>query len=170
MTSKSVESRTYVLTRAFSAEAVDAGVASFAKSSAAAEAIATATTLVVKADAARAATIIGAEMEERIISDLRPETAMAATNLREPIRAREEPKKPDRKLCMMCGKDAGSTTEECGKLRKFVASLKVRDSNKPNTPQLNGYAQVVGGEEGKVEGLAAASQVRPPRRSTEAQR
>eukprot|EP00873_Tetraselmis_striata_P016706 jgi/Tetstr1/436970/TSEL_025742.t1 len=101
--------------------------------------------------------------------DLRPETAMAATNPGEHIRVREEPKKPDRKSCMMCGKDAGHTTEECGKLRKFVANLQATDGHKPKNPQLNGYAQVVGGEEGKVVGLAAASQLRPQRKSTEAQ-
>eukprot|EP00873_Tetraselmis_striata_P019273 jgi/Tetstr1/439537/TSEL_027966.t1 len=80
--------------------------------------------------------------------DLRPETAMAATIPREHIRVREEPKKPDRKSCMMCGKDAGHTTEECGKLRKFVANLQATDGHEPKHPQLNGYAQVVGGEEG----------------------
>eukprot|EP00873_Tetraselmis_striata_P010126 jgi/Tetstr1/430390/TSEL_020200.t1 len=71
--------------------------------------------------------------------DLRPETAMAATNPREHIRVREEPKKPDRKSCMMCGKDAGHTTEECGKLRKFVANLQATDGHEPKHPPLNGY-------------------------------
>eukprot|EP00873_Tetraselmis_striata_P028786 jgi/Tetstr1/449050/TSEL_036265.t1 len=102
--------------------------------------------------------------------DLRPETPMAATNPREHIRVREEPKKPDRKSCMMCGKDAGHTTEECGKLRKFVANLQATDGHEPKHPPLNGYAQVVGSEEGEVVGLAAASQLRPQRKSTEAQR
>eukprot|EP00873_Tetraselmis_striata_P009465 jgi/Tetstr1/429729/TSEL_019622.t1 len=102
--------------------------------------------------------------------DLRPETAMAATNPREHIRVREEPKKPDRKSCMMCGKDAGHTTEECGKLRKFVANLQATDGHEPKHPPLNGYAQVVGSEEGEVVGLAAASQLRPQRKGTEAQR
>eukprot|EP00873_Tetraselmis_striata_P029046 jgi/Tetstr1/449310/TSEL_003825.t1 len=102
--------------------------------------------------------------------DLRPETAMAATNPREHIRVREEPKKPDRKSCMMCGKDAGHTTEECGKLRKFVANLQATDGHEPKHPPLNGYAQVVGSEEGEVVGLAAASQLRTQRKSTEAQR
>eukprot|EP00873_Tetraselmis_striata_P009368 jgi/Tetstr1/429632/TSEL_019530.t1 len=89
--------------------------------------------------------------------DLRPETAMAAINPREHIRVREEPKKPDRKSCMMCGKDAGHTTEECGKLRKFVANLQSTDGHELKHSQLNGYAQVVGGEEDMVVGLAAAS-------------
>eukprot|EP00873_Tetraselmis_striata_P038319 jgi/Tetstr1/458583/TSEL_044986.t1 len=102
--------------------------------------------------------------------DLRPETAMAATNPREHMRVREEPKKPDRKSCMMCGRDAGHTIEECGKLRKFVANLQATDGHEPKYPQLNGYAQVVGGEEGKVVVLTAASQLRPQRKSTEAQR
>eukprot|EP00873_Tetraselmis_striata_P029135 jgi/Tetstr1/449399/TSEL_036494.t1 len=93
-----------------------------------------------------------------------------ATNPREHIRVREEPKKPDRKSCMMCGKDAGHTTEECGKLRKFVANLKATDGHEPKHPPLNGYAQVVGSEEGEVVGLAAASQLRPQRKNTEAQR
>eukprot|EP00873_Tetraselmis_striata_P046240 jgi/Tetstr1/466504/TSEL_011011.t1 len=65
--------------------------------------------------------------------DLRPETAMAATNPREHIRTATSP-------------------------------------STPKHPQLNGYAQVVGGEEGMVVGLAAASQLRPQRKSTEAQR
>eukprot|EP00873_Tetraselmis_striata_P020810 jgi/Tetstr1/441074/TSEL_029342.t1 len=44
------------------------------------------------------------------------------------------------------------------------------DGHEPKNPQLNGYAQVVGGGEGKVVGLAAASHLRPQRKSTEAQR
>eukprot|EP00873_Tetraselmis_striata_P029988 jgi/Tetstr1/450252/TSEL_037290.t1 len=132
--------------------------------------------------AAGAATTVGAEMEEVIVGagarrgaltpvteitaddDLRPETAMAATNLREHIRVREEPKKPDCKLSMVCGKDADHTTEECGKLRKFVANMQATDGNEAKTPQWNGYAQVGGGEEGK--GGAGS----PATRSTEAQR
>eukprot|EP00873_Tetraselmis_striata_P033524 jgi/Tetstr1/453788/TSEL_040740.t1 len=43
------------------------------------------------------------------------------------------------------------------------------DGHEPKHPQLNGYAQVVGGEEGIMVGLAAASQLRPQRKSTEAQ-
>eukprot|EP00873_Tetraselmis_striata_P015455 jgi/Tetstr1/435719/TSEL_024618.t1 len=49
---------------------------------------------------------------------------MAATNRRKGIAALEETKKPDRKSCMMCGKDAGHVTEECGKLRKFVTNMR----------------------------------------------
>eukprot|EP00873_Tetraselmis_striata_P028220 jgi/Tetstr1/448484/TSEL_035752.t1 len=45
-----------------------------------------------------------------------------------------------------------------------------RDGHEPKHPPLNGYAQVVGSEEGEVVGLAAASQLRPQRKSTEAQR
>eukprot|EP00873_Tetraselmis_striata_P040710 jgi/Tetstr1/460974/TSEL_006126.t1 len=95
---------------------------------------------------------------------------MAATNPREHIKVREERKKPDRKSCMMCGKDAGHTIEECGKLRKFVANMQATDGHEPKHSQLNGYAQVVGGEEDMVVGLAAAIQLRPHRKSTEAQR
>eukprot|EP00873_Tetraselmis_striata_P011947 jgi/Tetstr1/432211/TSEL_021667.t1 len=102
--------------------------------------------------------------------DLRLETAMAATNPREHITVCEEPKKPDRKSCMMCGKDAGHTTEECGKLRKIVVNLQATNGHKPKHPPLNGYAQVVGSEEGEVVGLAAACQLRPQRKSKEAQR
>eukprot|EP00873_Tetraselmis_striata_P033551 jgi/Tetstr1/453815/TSEL_040766.t1 len=137
----------------------------------------TQTTVVVEAATERVATTIDVEVEKVIVEagarrgartpvmemmvgeaatsmkqanlDLRPETAMAATNPRAHIRVREEPKKPDRKLCMMCGKDAGHTTEESGKLRKFVANLKATDGHEPKHPQLNGYAQVVVGEEGK---------------------
>eukprot|EP00873_Tetraselmis_striata_P021267 jgi/Tetstr1/441531/TSEL_029761.t1 len=145
------------------AEAVDAAVVSIARSAAAAEATAAATTVVVEAAAARAATTIGAEMEDVIVGtqrgalaavteitargaatayhDLRPETAMAATNPRE-HRVREEAKKPDRKASMMCGKDADHTTQECGELREFVANLRATYGNEPKTPQLiNGYAQ-----------------------------
>eukprot|EP00873_Tetraselmis_striata_P044956 jgi/Tetstr1/465220/TSEL_009926.t1 len=90
--------------------------------------------------------------------DLRPERGMAATNPREHVRAREEPNKPDRKSCMMCGKDASHTAEEGGKLRKFAANTQATDRNKPKTPQLNSYAQLVGGEDqGKVVGLAASN-------------
>eukprot|EP00873_Tetraselmis_striata_P019873 jgi/Tetstr1/440137/TSEL_028494.t1 len=84
-------------------------------------------------------------------------------------RVREGTKKPDRKSCMMCGKDAGQTTE-CGKLRKFVARIHATDDEEPNkTPQRNGYAHDIGDEDKEVFGLTAAS-LRAQRKRTETQR
>eukprot|EP00873_Tetraselmis_striata_P033490 jgi/Tetstr1/453754/TSEL_040706.t1 len=104
-------------------------------STTAAVAVAAATTVVVEAAAERVATTTDMEVEELIVeAGARRGALTPVMEMMEQIRVREEPKKPDRKSYMMCGKDPGHTTEERMKVRKFVANLQVTNGNGPKTP------------------------------------